>query len=235
MALNLYLTHRPKLPLKNGPEVKQLSTQLNDLAGCSGNSSTFRNANGVYMKLMNFLSIDPDYLVRGKAGLTRNNKDEQLVWNLFAYDEALLNATVARILAFIATPASMPELAGDDDDGFVEAEEGKLLTRVHRSRERSRLLVRKFKEHVRAKKGSLACEGCGLEAADKYGIEFADVMDVHHRRPVHTLQPGDKTKFSDLAILCASCHRIVHSRRKWLSIEQLQQLVAGSGRSSISR
>nr|WP_262379931.1 hypothetical protein [Pseudomonas sp. WS 5414] len=27
---------------------------------------------------------------------------------------------------------------------------------------------------------------------------------------MHTLQPGDKTKLADLALLCANCHRVVH-------------------------
>lgn len=230
MALDLYVRHKHKLPAKNGAEVTLLSQRLTELAGYSSDSGTFRNANGVYMKLMNFLSIDPDYVMQGKTGLKRNNKDEQLVWNLFADDDALRNATVASILAFLSASSLLPEQTNkEEDDGFVEAEEGRLLTRVHRSRERSKQLVRKFKEHVRTTKGGLTCEGCGFEAADRYGIEFADVMDVHHKRAVHTLQPGDKTNFSDLAILCASCHRIVHSRRKWLSIEQLQQLVADIG------
>jgi|SRR5471030_315643 len=228
LALHLYLKFRPKLPSKSGEDVKLLSQQLNDLASSSSSFSTFRNVNGVYMKIMNFMSIDPDYVMRGKSGLTRNNKDEQLVWNLFANDEVLRSATASSILAFVAAPAETPLMSNDDVvDEFIEAEEGRLLTRIHRTRERNKQLVRKFKQHVRATRGGLVCEGCGLEAADKYGIEFADVMDVHHRRPLHTLQPDDKTNFSDLALLCASCHRIVHSRRKWLSVEQLQQLVRG--------
>nr|WP_241197755.1 HNH endonuclease [Pseudomonas chlororaphis] len=47
-------------------------------------------------------------------------------------------------------------------------------------------------------------------------------MDIHHTKPLHTLQPGDKTKLTDLALLCANCHRVVHSRRKWLSVAEVK-------------
>ena len=49
------------------------------------------------------------------------------------------------------------------------------------------------------------------------------VIDVHHTKPLHTLQPGDKTKLSDLALLCANCHRVVHSQRKWLSVAEVKE------------
>ncbi|WP_242553951.1 HNH endonuclease [Pseudomonas protegens] len=49
------------------------------------------------------------------------------------------------------------------------------------------------------------------------------MIDVHHSKPLHTLQPGDKTKLADLALLCANCHRVVHSQRKWLSVAEVKE------------
>jgi predicted HNH restriction endonuclease len=224
LALHLYMKFRPQLPSKHGEEVAQLSRDLNRLAGKSGKSRTFRNVNGVYMKVMNFLSIDPDYVSQGKKGLQRNNKDEVNVWNLYADDPQRLETTALQILAFIESDEELQP--AEDGDGYVEAEEGGLLTRVHKTRERSGKLIREFKARVKQKTGTLICEGCGFESADRYGPEYMDTMEAHHTVPVHTLKPGDKTKINDLAILCANCHRIVHARKKWLNIDELRHLVA---------
>ncbi|MDG9886369.1 hypothetical protein N7650_26440 [Pseudomonas sp. GD04058] len=44
-------------------------------------------------------------------------------------------------------------------------------------------------------------------------------------KPVHTLKPGEKTKLTELVLLCANCHRLVHSKRPWLSIEQIRNII----------
>ncbi len=75
--------------------------------------------------------------------------------------------------------------------------------------------------------GHLFCEACGFDFSVKYGPTAKGVIDVHHTKPVHTLTQGDTTKLEDLALLCANCHRVVHSSRKWLTVEQVKQLVIG--------
>ena len=83
VALEFYLRHRPSIPSKQSPEIKAHSTVLNRLQSLIGGerSDTFRNLNGVYMKLMNLRRFDPDY---EGTGLQRGNKDEQVVWDLYA-------------------------------------------------------------------------------------------------------------------------------------------------------
>jgi predicted HNH restriction endonuclease len=228
LALHLYLKFKPGIPAREAPEIYALSRTLNKLAELKTTRQiSYRNPNGVYMKVMNFRSIDPDYTAQGKTGLRKNNRDEYIVWNLFADAPAKLNDTVAAILRY--TKLEEPMRAGSDDeeseDEFMEAEEGAVLTAAHKSRERNRKIIREFKDYVKRRKGSLVCEACGFEAADKYGIEFADKMEVHHTRPVHTLQPGEKTNFGDLAILCANCHRVVHARKKWLTLDELRTVL----------
>jgi 5-methylcytosine-specific restriction protein A len=39
---------------------------------------------------------------------------------------------------------------------------------------------------------------------------------------VETLGDGMATKLSDLALLCANCHRMIHARRPWLSMDELR-------------
>lgn len=227
LALDLYLKHRDTLPSKHHPEVQELSRLLGRLGRALGlsESDSFRNANGVYMKLGNFRRWDPEYIKDGKTGLAKGNKDEGLVWEEFANDSVKLAAVVVAIREAIEgqTTAS-PELEGGDEPDIEEAEEGKVLTRLHRFRERNRSLAKAKKQEALKKHGRLQCEACSFDFAQAYGPAGEGIIDVHHTRPVHTLKPGEKTKLSELALLCANCHRMIHSNRKWLTVEQVRAL-----------
>ncbi|EKY4110962.1 HNH endonuclease [Pseudomonas aeruginosa] len=227
LALDLYLKHRDSLPTKHHPEVQALSQLLGQIGKALGlnKGGSFRNENGVYMKLGNFRRWDPEYIKDGKTGLAKGNKDERLVWDEFADAPSKLAAVVAAIRG--AVGSSSPEghaLAGDDEPGIEEAEEGKVLTRLHRYRERSRALVEAKKKDILRKQGRLQCEACGFDFAEAYGPAGNGIIDVHHTRPVHTLKPGEMTRLAELALLCANCHRVIHSKRPWLSVEQVRAL-----------
>ena len=118
------------------------------------------------------------------------------------------------------------DLANDDD--IVEAEEGRILTRLHRSRERSRKLVEQRKLKALKEFGRLRCEVCLFDFEESYGIRGKGFIEAHHTKPVETLVEGAKTRLEDLVLLCANCHRMVHASRPWLTIEQLRDLLNGS-------
>jgi predicted HNH restriction endonuclease len=162
LALELYLRNPASPPSKTSLEVQDLSAVLNKLGQLLGRSDyeKFRNANGVYMKMMNFRRFDPAYTVAGKVGLTRGNKDEQAVWNEFAADKQRLKAVANAIRQAIVLPATDDD--DEIDDGIVEAEEGRLLTRLHRKRERSKKLLEQRKLLALKKMGCLQCEACSL-------------------------------------------------------------------------
>ncbi|SDX46911.1 HNH endonuclease [Lysobacter enzymogenes] len=224
LALDLYLRNRASPPDKRSPEVADLSAFLGRLGRVLGNSQgdTFRNENGVYMKMMNFRRFDTEFIKHGKVGLSKGNKDEESIWNEFsAYPEKLL-AVVAAIRATLELAEAGGEL-DRDEDGIEEAPEGRLLTRLHRTRERSRKLVDQRKKKFLQAHGRLFCEACGFDFAKAYGEGLEQVIDCHHTKPVHTLVEGDTTRLDDLVLLCANCHRAVHSCRPWLSMEQLRQ------------
>jgi len=109
LALDLYLRHRASPPSKTSDEVAELSAFLGILAGKRGASDaqTFRNVNGVYMKMMNFRRFDPDYTVDGKVGLVRGNKLEEVVWNEFHANPVALAAAVAAIRAGAANSSGI--------------------------------------------------------------------------------------------------------------------------------
>jgi predicted HNH restriction endonuclease len=99
LALELYLRFREALPSQDSEEVAELSEFLGKLGRARGltQAETFRNANGVYMKLGNFRRLDPEYTAEGKVGLTRGNKEEELVWDDFSTDPAGLAKTAAAV------------------------------------------------------------------------------------------------------------------------------------------
>lgn len=227
LALDLYLRYRKFPPGKDSKEVAELSNFLNGMGEVLGlaEADSYRNANGVYMKMMNFRHHDPEYVKDGRVGLARGNKDEVVVWHEFSGDPVRLAQVVAAIRATVETHSGDRELEGADEPDIIEAEEGRVLTRLHRVRERNRKLVEAKKKQALKETGQLICEACGFDFVIKYGPTAEGIIDVHHTKPVHTLMPGDTTKLDDLSLLCANCHRVVHSAKKWLTIEQVKALV----------
>jgi 5-methylcytosine-specific restriction protein A len=225
LALDLYLRHRESLPSKQHEEVQELSRFLGKMGHALGisSSASFRNPNGVYMKLGNFRRWDPDYIKDGKTGLVKGNKDEEVVWNEFSASPYRLAAIVSAIRSVVEADAQIGNpLNGYNEPDIQEAAEGKVLTRLHRTRERSQKLVDSKKKQALAKYGRLACEACQFDFLRSYGEAGTGLIDVHHARPLHTLGPDQKTSLKDLILLCSNCHRVVHATRHWLTLEELK-------------
>jgi len=104
-----------------------------------------------------------------------------------------------------------PSLPSEDDDRrWVESHPKRV---AHLRRERAPGLARDKKAAVLAATGMLACEDCGFEPAARHGPAFFDAgLDVHHKVPLADLPPGNETALTDLALLCATCHRIEHRK-----------------------
>jgi 5-methylcytosine-specific restriction protein A len=175
---------------------------------------------------MNFRRLDPDYTSTGKKGLTRGGVGDDLIWREFASDPARclqVAAAIARNLA--VEPDHISPGDSDDDDFLDEAPEGKLLARVHLRRERNRKLVDSKKKSVVKAGGSLACEVCGFNFKAEYGDRGDGFIECHHTKPLETLEPGSKTHVRDLALVCSNCHRVIHRRRPWLTVEEMRTLI----------
>lgn len=220
VALDFYLKHAPQIPSKDSKEVIQLSDLLNsiEMKIHAARTETFRNPAGVYMKLMNFRRFDPSY---NGVGLSNGSKDEQVVWDLYAGKREELSKLAGQITLFMTSPEVkefLPVLEADEEEG----NEGQLLSRVHRYRERDRTLVKKAKEKFTNEYGRIFCQGCGFDFEAKYGSRGKDFIECHHSKPVSELETNGKTKISDLVLLCSNCHRIVHRRKPWLTIEELR-------------
>ena len=71
------------------------------------------------------------------------------------------------------------------------------------------------------------CKGCGLNFEAVYGSFGSGFIEVHHLRPVSQLSGATLVSCeTDMTVLCANCHRMVHHQRdRVLSLEELRALV----------
>jgi hypothetical protein len=97
---------------------------------------------------------------------------------------------------------------GEDEPGALEGELRHALCR-HRARERW-LRDEKIAEVKRANSGRLPCQSCGFDFFSVYGEIGRDYAQVHHVKPLSDRTKPSMTRLSDLAILCANCHVMVH-------------------------
>lgn len=184
-------------------------------------SPRFRSPQSVTYKLQNFVAIDPG---RATTGFSHSGRGDQEVWNEFAAEPARLHEVALAIRANLGTLS--PEDAEAEDPEVTQAEEGAILTRTHRRRERSAKLRKAKKKEVIETTGRLACQACGLDFGERYGPRAEGFIECHHIIPLHSLKPGQRTKLEDLAVLCSNCHRVLHLRKPWLTVGQLKELVA---------
>jgi len=224
VTLDFYLQHNPSIPDKSSVHISELSDFLNRLQMKLGRETgdKFRNTNGVYMKLMNFRRFDPSY--EGK-GLERGGKDEEVVWNLYSSNPKQLRELAESIKSIVLSNKPIPpiEIMEDDEE---EGEEGQILTRTHRFRERDKDLVMRKKQRVLKEKGTLSCVACGFDFSAVYGERGEGFIECHHTKPVSELKDGEKTKLNDLVLVCSNCHRMIHRRKPWLSVEDLSKLLS---------
>jgi hypothetical protein len=99
LALDAYVRWNGNPPSKTSVEIEALSKVMNDLRHVLGTqrTPTLRNANGVYMKLMNLRRFDPAFASRGSVGLKRGNRLEEEIWNEFHRDPSYLGRVAASI------------------------------------------------------------------------------------------------------------------------------------------
>ena len=241
LLLDLYLrlAEQGKTPLNlphDAPEITELSGTLRRLPlhGPWTHVPAFRNPNGIHMKLMNLVSLDPNHDGKGLQAASQLDRD---TWTTYAHDPDLVHRLATSIRQHYATtpPASPEDEPGPDDDAETYPE-GRLLYRLHRKRERNQALIRRKKQQA----SSLACEVCGFDFHATYGELGRDYAECHHTKPVSTMQPGDTTQLADLAIVCANCHRMLPPTQPQrpdaaLTIDALREILANMTPEASSR
>ncbi|MNV57999.1 HNH endonuclease [compost metagenome] len=217
------------MPGKQSAHVRGFSDLLIELGRRTGVAMTpkFRNPNGVYMKMMNFRRLDPAFTAQGKSGLKRGSDLERRVWEAYDGGRDLLKAH-ADALRYAIGDVAISLTITMEDEAEYEGEEGGVLLKLHRSRERDSKLVRRKRAEVLERTGALACEVCSLDFGDRYGELGEGYIEVHHLKPVASLGGRGKTKLSDLAVVCANCHRMLHRGRRLRALEDLRSAMSGA-------
>ncbi|MFE6712915.1 HNH endonuclease [Streptomyces sp. NPDC057695] len=180
----------------------------------------FRNPNGVARKTVDITCRHPDY--PGKP--TNGNALDIEVMNDFLARPAEM-AEVARHIRRGLVTGEFEDLAPEvEEEDEYSAPEGRLLLRRHRTRERDKGLRKKKIDAALRQGHRLACEACGFDFEEVYGDRGSGYIECHHIVPLHEAGEG-RTRLSDLALICANCHRMIHRRAPWPTPKELRGLV----------
>ena len=120
----------------------------------------------------------------------------------------------------------LPSIPPEDEDAFAE---GADAYKQHRTIERNSKLSALAKKLRLQRDGALKCEGCDFDFAAKYGERGAGYIEAHHTTPVSQFKGTRLTKVSELALVCANCHRMLHRSNPVLDVAGLRALIISEG------
>ncbi|MFE2376210.1 HNH endonuclease [Streptomyces sp. NPDC059398] len=179
----------------------------------------FRNPNGVARKTFDIATRHPEYQGKPTNG---GALDAAVLREFLARPQAMTEA--ARLIRQGIATGDLQSFVPTEEEEFGDdfsAPEGRLLMRWHRARERDRGLRKKKIASVLQLGGQLACEACGFDFEKFYGDRGAGYIECHHVLPLHVAGES-RTKLSDLALICANCHRMIHRQAPWPTPEELR-------------
>lgn len=227
LALDLYFDpDRGSIEARN-PNIIKLSETLNKLPVFPEkvDSEKFRNPNGVGLKLSNFLALDPGYHGKGMVAYSKLDKE---VFEEFYNDRVRLKNIADQIRIIISDETLRKNLYHIEDDENFEVEgvsEGQVLYKFHKFRERNNKIISAKKKTVLKATGNLSCEVCQFDFYKTYGELGFGFIECHHIRPISDYFDNMETKMSDLALVCANCHRMLHRNLGSVTIGQLRDRI----------
>jgi 5-methylcytosine-specific restriction protein A len=229
VVLELYLAERRVLG-EDDPRVVEASRLLNRLPiHTEAGQPTFRTPDAVVLRLANFRSYDPTTTAKG---MTNAGRLAEATWQRYANDPGTVRDLVGAIRAIADSPRTRDAHDPAPPTGDA-APEGILIYRRHRLRERDPHLRARKLRHVREAGERPSCEVCGLIPELVFGQSGASVLECHHLTP---LRLGERTtRLTDIALVCANCHRALHGSGLLTTPDQLRaklpaSFVAGTGR-----
>lgn len=229
LALDLYFRSERGSIDKRNPNIISLSQELNllPLFNHKPDAERFRNANGVSMKLSNFLAIDPGY--QGEGLSSYSNLDES-IFHEFANDRERLRSIATRIRSVLHNETLRQTIRYIEDDEVTlldTVQEGQTLYRLHKYRERNSAIVTAKKKAVLKATGALACEACSFDFFRTYGNIGYGFIECHHTQPLANYPIAAPTRLGDLAVVCANCHRMLHRGGSLLTVGKLKEKIRG--------
>lgn len=106
--------------------------------------------------------------------------------------------------------------------------EGRRIERIHKYQERDSTVVQQSKTlYAQNNKGYLPCEICAFDFSICYGELGMSYIEAHHMQPLSELGENEvqNTQVEDFAMVCANCHRMLHRKRPWATIDDIRKLI----------
>ena len=213
LALDLYFDLNGKIPSGADDRVKALSEVLRRFPyhAAASRKESFRNPDGVAFKLQNLRQV-----VTGK-GLGNVSETDRAVCLEFGASPGATKALANLIRMGVAQSE-----ASESDREDVEFAEGRIITELHTRRERKPALRERLLSSRRLGK-KLFCEMCRTPPPSNNADLHEAHFEAHHIVPLSSIGPCI-TRLSDLALLCANCHRLLHRiiamEKRWLTVAE---------------
>ncbi len=86
-------------------------------------------------------------------------------------------------------------------------------------------MVQAAKDRALKDDSSLPCRVCGFSFVEAYGDLGQGFIEAHHIVPVADQDGEVEVKVDDLILVCSNCHRMLHRKRPWPTVERLKELV----------
>ncbi|HEY8747456.1 MAG TPA: hypothetical protein VIM11_05765 [Tepidisphaeraceae bacterium] len=160
----------------------------------------------------------------GKSRIPRDQLPEIVVSSLRAQQPIFsINSTAVRdFIGLQPSSGNADPIIFEIDD--ISAVEGSVNTVfAKRARRVQKLRAEKIRQALASGGGRLICEvqGCGFDFEAFYGDVGKGFAHVHHRRQLNSAEDERRTLLSELAIICANCHAMIHRHGKCREMEGL--------------
>lgn len=216
LALDLLYRHGKPIDRQHADAI-ELSSLLRTarIYPVTGRKESFRNADGVALKMQNLLSA-----IDSNRGLSFSKTDTAIVGDFPSSRKNEL-AKLATAIRVALTVEPTTEIDSDDDLVFTE---GRVLTARHCQRDR-----RLRKKLIEARRPwGLRCDVCGFGVSADAPRSTDSLFEGHHTVPLAAAEGEEKTRLSDMSLLCACCHRFIHrlivDKKRWISITEAVEM-----------
>lgn len=103
--------------------------------------------------------------------------------------------------------------------------EGRIFEKLHKQRERNSKVTKLAKQKMKNTYGKFFCQVCDFNFHERYGSLGADFIEAHHTKPISMLNEDSITEVDDIALVCSNCHSMLHRKRPWLEMNELNRVL----------
>lgn len=190
---------------------------------------SLRSPASVQMKLRAYIGLDDFWRNQGKKGLAdRATKAAKAIWYEFHDKPREVQALAEKIkkAKWYQYEAEADDLLGQSE--LSEYTEGERRLTLHYTQGRNAALRKSKMADFKKVWSKLFCEVCFTKNTE-YEEPIRDhTFEVHHIVPLSEIDEAQTTTISDLAILCANCHRAIHGYGEVPTIQDMRKMLRES-------